>query len=122
MKTFGNIIWFILGGFICTLLYWIIGLIMCLTIIGIPFGVQLFKIGRFVLSPFGHDLVAGPNNGGCINIIFNVLWILLGWWEVALTHLSFGFLLCITIIGIPFGVQHFKIAIGTILPFGKEVI
>ena len=121
MKTFGNIIWFILGGFICALLYWIVGLIMCLTIVGIPFGVQLFKIGKFVLFPFGHDLVAGPNNGGYINIAFNILWILIGWWEIALSHLTFGLCLCATIIGIPFGIQHFKIAIGTLLPFGKTI-
>lgn len=122
MKTLGNIIWIIMGGFITAMMYWLAGLLLCITIIGIPFGVQLFKIGNMALCPFGHDLVPKANANGCLNIIFNVLWICLGWWEIALTHLVFGLILCCTIVGIPLGLQHFKLAIGSISPFGKEVV
>ena len=122
MNLLGNLIWLIMGGLITALMYWVAGLLLCLTIIGIPFGVQLFKIGNMVLWPFGHDLVPKENASGCLNIIFNILWILLGWWEIALTHLGFGVILCCTIVGIPWGLQHFKLAIGSVFPFGKEVI
>lgn len=122
MNFLGNLVWLIMGGLITALMYWLSGLVMCITIIGIPFGVQLFKIGTMALWPFGHDLVPKENAGGCLSIAFNVLWILLGWWEIALTHLTFGLILCCTIVGIPWGVQHFKLAIGSLLPFGKEVV
>ena len=122
MKFLGNLVWLIMGGMVTALMYWLAGLVMCITIIGIPFGVQLFKIGTMALWPFGHDLVPKENAGGCLSIAFNVLWILLGWWEIALTHLTFGLILCCTIVGIPWGVQHFKLAIGSLLPFGKEVV
>ena len=122
MHFLGNLVWLIMGGLITALMYWLAGLVMCITIIGIPFGVQLFKIGTMALWPFGHDLVPKENAGGCLSITFNVLWILLGWWEIALTHLTFGLILCCTIVGIPWGVQHFKLAIGSLLPFGKEVV
>lgn len=122
MNFLGNLVWLIMGGLITALMYWLSGLVMCITIIGIPFGVQLFKIGTMVLWPFGHDLVPKENAGGCLGIAFNILWILLGWWEIALTHLTFGLILCCTIVGIPWGVQHFKLAIGSLLPFGKEVV
>ena len=121
MKVLGNLIWLICGGFITALMYWIAGLLLCITIIGIPFGVQLFKIGTLSLWPFGHELVSTANDGGCLQIIFNILWIILGWWEIALTHLTFGLILCCTIIGIPWGMQHFKLALASLLPFGKEI-
>lgn len=123
MNFLGNLVWLIMGGLLTALMYWTAGLIMCLTIIGIPFGVQLFKIGTLSLWPFGHDLQPkASNETGCLQVVFNVLWILLGWWEIALTHLVFGLILCCTIIGIPWGVQHFKLALGSVFPFGKEVV
>lgn len=122
MKFLGNLIWILLGGLITALMYWFVGLIMCITIIGIPFGVQLFKIGLLSLWPFGHELVPTTNDGGCMQLIFNIFWIVLGWWEIALTHLTFGLILCCTIVGIPWGVQHFKLALASLLPFGKEVV
>ncbi|MBQ8386609.1 MAG: YccF domain-containing protein [Paludibacteraceae bacterium] len=122
MKLLGNLVWLICGGFITALMYWLAGLIMCITIIGIPFGVQLFKIGTLSLWPFGHELVSTANDGGCLQIIFNILWIVLGWWEIALTHLTFGLILCCTIVGIPWGMQHFKLALASLIPFGKEVV
>lgn len=122
MKFLGNFIWLVLGGLITAIMYWIVGLVMCITVVGIPFGVQLFKIGLLSLWPFGHELVPTNNDGGCMQLSFNILWIVLGWWEIALTHLTFGLILCCTIVGIPWGVQHFKLALASLLPFGKEVV
>ena len=121
MKSIGNILWFVFGGFIIALIYYLVGLLMCITIIGIPFGVQLFKLGTYALWPFGHDLVYRPNEPGCLSSLMNLIWILLGWWEIALLHLAFGLLFCITIIGIPWGLKHFSLAIASVFPFGKEV-
>lgn len=121
MKTLGNILWLVLGGIAIAVMYYIVGLLLCVTIVGIPFGVQLFKLGSYSLWPFGHELVNGPKEPGCLSVVMNLLWILLGWWEIALMHLAAGVFFCITIIGIPFGLQHFKMAIGSIFPFGKEI-
>ena len=122
MNFLGNLVWLIMGGLLTAVMYWIAGLLMCITIIGIPFGVQLFKIGTLALWPFGHDFTPKNNDTSCLQVVFNVLWILLGWWEIALTHLVFGLILCCTIVGIPWGVQHFKLAIASVFPFGKEVL
>lgn len=119
MKFIGNIVWLILGGIVIALVYYIVGLLFCLTIIGIPFGFQLFKFGTFSLWPFGTQVIEGKDSIGCTTLFMNILWIILGWWEIALMHLFFGFILCITIIGIPFGMQHFKMAGLSLLPFGK---
>lgn len=121
MKLIGNILWLVLGGILVALVYFIVGLLICLTIVGIPFGVQLFKLGTYALCPFGHELVNGPDEPGCLSTVMNLLWLLLGWWEIALIHLVFGFICCITIIGIPFGLQHFKMALSAIFPFGKVI-
>lgn len=121
MKFIGNVLWFILGGFLISLIYFLTGLVFCITIIGIPFGIQLFKFAAFALCPFGKEVESGPNDTGCLNIAMNIIWILIGWWEIALTHLVFGALCAITIIGIPFALQHFKMAILTVLPFGKVI-
>lgn len=120
MKFIGNIIWMAFGGIFTAVMYYISGLLLCITIIGIPFGAQLWKFGTFALMPFGKEVLEKPNSGGCLNIFMNILWILLGWWEIAAAHLIFGILLCITIIGIPFGLQHFKMAGLSLLPFGKS--
>ena len=121
MKFIGNLLWLIFTGLGAAITWFFTGVLWCITIIGIPFGVQLFKIGTLSLWPFGHELVSTANDGGCLQIIFNILWIILGWWEIALTHLTFGLILCCTIIGIPWGMQHFKLALASLLPFGKEV-
>ena len=121
MKFIGNIFWLLLGGIVIALIYFVVGLLMCITLIGIPFGIQLFKLGVYSLWPFGHELVDGPREPGCVSVVMNLIWILLGWWEIALLHLIFGIIFCITIVGIPFGLQHFKMAIASIFPFGKEI-
>jgi uncharacterized membrane protein YccF (DUF307 family) len=121
MNSIGNLLWLILGGILVAIIYYIVGLLMCITIIGIPFGIQLFKLGTYALWPFGHELVDKPGEPGCLSIVMNLLWILLGWWEIAIIHLICGLVFCITFVGIPFGIQHFKLALNSIFPFGKEV-
>ena len=81
MNTLGNILWFFLGGFLIALYYALFGLLMCLTIIGIPFGVQLFKMAGVALCPFGRD-VQLMTDSGCLPLVFNILWIVTGWWEI----------------------------------------
>lgn len=120
MKLFGNIIWFLLGGFLTAMLYFIGGLLICITIIGIPFGVKIMKLGTLALWPFGKEVKMNPTSG-CLTIGFNVLWVICGWWEIALVHAFFGVILCITIIGIPFGIQHFKLAKYSLVPFGCKI-
>lgn len=122
MKFLGNILWFVLGGFLVSLYYFIVGLLFCITIIGIPFGLQLIKLAGFSLWPFGHEIQPDTNDGGCLAIIMNVIWILVGGVEIAMLHLTFGVFLCLTIIGIPFGVQHFKMALLALIPFGKKIV
>ena len=121
MKGIGNILWLILGGLVVALIYFLVGVVLFCTIIGIPFGIQLFKLGEYALWPFGHELVNKPGEPGCVSIVMNLLWILLGWWEVALVHLICGLVFCITIVGIPFGLQHFRMALMSVFPFGKEI-
>ena len=121
MKFLGNILWFVLGGFLISLYYFVVGVLFCITIIGIPFGVQLIKLAGFALWPFGHDIQSDTNDGGCLSIIMNVIWILVGGIEIATIHLTFGAFLCLTIIGIPFGLQHFKMALLALIPFGKKI-
>ena len=121
MKFLGNILWFVLGGFIVSLYYFIVGLLFCITIVGIPFGLQLMKMAGFALWPFGHEIQSDTNDGGCLSIFMNVIWILVGGIEIAMLHLTFGVFLCITIIGIPFGLQHFKMALLALIPFGKKI-
>ena len=121
MNFLGNILWFVLGGFLVSLYYFIMGVLFCITIIGIPFGLQLIKLAGFALWPFGHDIQSDTNDGGCLSIVMNVIWILVGGVEIAMIHLTFGAFLCITIIGIPFGLQHFKMALLALIPFGKKI-
>ena len=122
MKTIGNILWFVLAGIWLAIGYAIAGLVLCITIIGIPFGIQAFKLAGFVLWPFGRRVVAKPEALGVLDIIFNILWLLFFGWELFIAHLVAGLLLCITIIGIPFGVQSFKLSLLALWPFGQTVV
>lgn len=116
MSSLGNILWLIFGGFLATLGYFIGGLILCITIIGIPFGVQAFNLGKAVFMPFGKQVITKPGGQGCLPLFFGVLWFLLFGWEIALVHLIAGAILCVTVIGIPFGLQHFKLIPVALLP------
>lgn len=121
MKFLGNIIWLLFGGILTAIEYLIASIIMMITIIGIPFGLQTLKLARLALWPFGSKVTDGGNSGGCLSVIMNVIWIIVGGFCICLTHLFFGLLLCITIIGIPFGMQHFKMAALALTPFGKNI-
>ena len=121
MKIFGNILWFVLGGAVIFLCYGIGCLFLCLTLIGIPFGLQCFKISLFALSPFGKKVVNVEKSTGIINIIMNILWILLFGLEIALMHLILALLFAITVIGIPFARQHMKLCALALSPFGKKI-
>ncbi|MGD9604745.1 MAG: YccF domain-containing protein [Bacilli bacterium] len=117
MAIIGNILWLVFGGLLMGLLCYLIGAILCLTIIGIPFGLQIFKIGTLFLWPFGSDIdihfEAFP--------LANILWLIFFGIELSVSCLIMGALFCITIIGIPFGLQWFKLAQLTLLPFGAIV-
>ena len=121
MKFIGNIIWLLLGGVATSLEYFAAGLVLCITIIGIPFALQIFKIGILALWPFGSSVSSIPTSNGCLNIFMIILWLIVGGVWIMLTHLIFGVVCCITIIGIPFGMQHFKLAGLALSPFGKEI-
>ena len=122
MNFIGNIIWVVFGGAIISLVYLLGGLLLCLTIVGIPFGVQIMRLGMFALWPFGGEIKPVDNVMGCLPVLMNVLWIIFGGIEVALTHLTLGVMFCVTIIGIPFGLQHFKLMMYSLLPFGHRVV
>lgn len=121
MSLLGNIIWLIFGGLIVGLGYILGGLVICITIIGIPFGIQSMKIGVATLAPFGKDIVELPEANSPLRIIFNVIWILLFGWEIAVAHAVSALILAITIIGIPFALQHVKLIPLALLPFGRDL-
>ena len=121
MSLIGNIIWLIFGGFLAGIGYIIGGLLACLTIIGIPFGLQAIKIGWATMAPFGKEIVVTDEAGTLLMTIFNVGWAIFFGWEIALAHLIFGVILFITILGIPFAQQHFKLIPLALLPFGREL-
>jgi uncharacterized membrane protein YccF (DUF307 family) len=122
MSLIGNLIWLIFGGLLLGIGYLFGGMVLCLTIVGIPFGLQIMKLGLFAMWPFGGEVVPGNNASGCLPLLLNVLWIICGGIEVALTHLALGIVFSITIVGIPFGMQHFKLMMLALMPFGHEVV
>lgn len=121
MSTIGNMLWIIFGGFIIAIEYVISSLILMITIVGIPFGIQTLKLAELALWPFGRDVRQNTFATGCLGSIMNLLWIVVGGFWIFITHLFLGVLLTITIIGIPFGRQHFKLAALSLTPFGHEI-
>lgn len=119
VSLIGNLLWLILGGIIAAILWTLAGLILCVTFVGIPFGLQCFKIARLVLFPFGKDVDIG--NFGIFGVIGNIIWILVLGWELFLTHLVFAGICAITVIGIPFAIQHLKLAKLALIPFGTNI-
>ena len=122
MKFLGNIIWLLFGGIFIAIEYIVCSFFLMITIIGIPFGIQTLKLAGLALWPFGREVQQIPATSGCLSVIMNVIWILFGGIWICLSHIGFGLLLCISIIGIPFGVQHFKLAGLALTPFGKVVV
>lgn len=119
MNFIGNLIWLLFGGILAAIGWFLAGLILCITVIGIPFGFQCFKIAQFVLWPFGKEIELG--NFGVGGLLLNILWVIFLGWELAMAHFTIGVLFCITIIGIPFGLQHFKFAMLGLIPFGARL-
>ena len=122
MKLLGNIIWLVFGGVIISIEYFISSLLLMVTIIGIPFGIQTMKLALFALWPFGSRVVDTDSSSGCLTSIMNIIWILIGGIWIALSHLGFGIIFAITIIGIPFAKQHFKLAKLALTPFKKNIV
>ncbi|HEX2571918.1 MAG TPA: YccF domain-containing protein [Polyangia bacterium] len=122
MSFLGNIIWLIFGGFVTGLGYILAGLALCLTIIGIPFGLQAVKLGVATMAPFGKRLVERPNADSTLRILFNIVWLLLVGWEIAVAHLFSAIVLALTIIGLPFAKQHVKLIPLALFPFGRDLV
>lgn len=122
MNIFGNFIWLIFGGIIIAIEYFVASIILMITIVGIPFGIQTLKMASLAIWPFGRDTWVHTRASGCLYILMNVIWLLTGGLWIAATHAIFGFLLCITIIGIPFGLQHFKLTAIALSPFGRDIV
>ena len=121
MSILGNIVFFIFGGFAIFLGYLLGGIVLCLTIIGIPFGIQCFKLAGGVLAPFGREVRETEPPGGPLALIMNIIWIILPGLELAIMHLFLAAFFAITIIGIPIAAQHIKLLPLALLPFGRVV-
>ena len=118
MGCLGNILWFIFGGCISGLSWLLAGCLWCVTIVGIPVGIQCFKIAGLSFFPFGKEVVYG---GGAGSLILNMIWILASGLILALESVILGCMLCVTVVGIPFGLQHFKLAKLALMPFGAMI-
>ena len=118
MKFLGNVLWFIFGGVVSGLTWWIVGCLWCITIIGIPIGRQCFKIAGLSFFPFGKEVIYG---GGAASLIANIFWLILTGIPMAVATAAWGCVLCVTIIGIPFGKQFFKLAKLSLMPFGATI-
>lgn len=119
MSAIGNILWFLFGGLIGGLCWVLAGLIFCVTIVGIPVGMQCFKMAQLAFFPFGKEVVYG---GGGFSFLVNLIWILFFGWEMAIGYAVLGLLWCVTILGIPVGRQCFKMAKLALMPFGAEIV
>jgi len=122
MSLLGNIVWFLFGGVFVFLGYLMGGFALCCTIIGIPWGIQCFKLSLFALFPFGSDTRVVDGGVSDINLILNIVWLIFGGVWIAVNHLLWGIALSISIVGLPFGIQHFKMLRLAFTPFGREII
>ena len=121
MRTLLNIIWLVLSGFWLFLGYPAAGIVLCILIITIPWGIASFRIGAYALWPFGRTVVAKPTSGA-FSFLGNVIWVILAGWWLALAHIVSGIALCVTIIGIPMGIADFKMIPVSLMPLGKEIV
>ena len=122
MNFLGNLIWLIFGGLIISIEYLIGSIVLMITIVGIPFGIQTLKMASLSLWPFGRDTRVQTRASGCLYILMNIIWLIFGGIWIAITHSIFGAILCVTIIGIPFGLQHFKLTAIALSPFGRYIV
>jgi len=121
MNILLNIIWLVFGGFIVVLGYLLGAILLCITIIGIPFGLQCFKLAGLALAPFGREVREKEPPGGALAVIMNVIWIILPGVELAVLHLFLALVFAITIVGLPIAAQHLKMTRLALIPFGYEV-
>jgi uncharacterized membrane protein YccF (DUF307 family) len=121
MSTIGNIIWILTGGIAGAILWCTAGLLLCVTVVGIPFGIQCFKIASLQLAPFGRRIVSDPG-GVVMGVLGNIVWVILCGWVLAAAHVTMGLIFAVTVIGIPFAIQSFKLAALSLAPFGKRVV
>jgi uncharacterized membrane protein YccF (DUF307 family) len=121
MSFLGNVLWFLFGGLWSFLGYTIGGIALCLTIVGIPFGIQAIKIGVASLAPFGKDIHELPEANSPLRVLFNIAWLVFFGWEIALAHLTLAASMAVTIIGIPFALQHVKLVPLSLMPFGRTL-
>lgn len=119
MRFIGNVIWILCGGLLSAIGWWLAGVLWCITVVGIPVGLQCFKLSSISLNPFGKEIM---DEGGAVSCLLNVIWFFVSGLELALGNLMIGIILCITIVGIPFGKQFFKIARLALFPFGARVV
>lgn len=119
MRFIGNVIWIICGGLLSAIGWWLAGVLWCITVVGIPVGLQCFKLSSISLNPFGKEIM---DEGGAVSCLLNVIWFFVSGLELALGNIMIGIILCITIVGIPFGKQFFKIARLALFPFGARVV
>ncbi len=121
MRTLLNIIWFVFSGIWLWIAYMLAGVVCCLLIITIPWGIASFRMANYAVWPFGRELVDKPS-AGVLSFLGNVIWVIAAGWWLALTHIVTGLLLCITIIGIPMGIANFKLIPVSLMPLGKEIV
>ena len=124
-----NILWFVLGGFVAGLAWLLAALLLAITIVGLPWALAALRIAFFTFAPFGkqvvpREVITGRDDlgTGSLGFLLNVVWFVLGGWYLAVIHVVHGVVLCVSIIGIPFGIQHFKLALIALAPVGKEVV
>lgn len=122
MKVIGNIIWVVFGGLVIAIEYLLASIPFFISIIGIPFGIQSLKMASVALWPFGKKVIVTEKSTGCLSALMNILWFFIGGIWICLTHFGFGLLFYITIIGIPFGNQHMKLAKLALTPFGRTIV
>jgi uncharacterized membrane protein YccF (DUF307 family) len=129
MRTIGNIFWFILGGFLMGVGWWLVGALAAITIVGLPWAKACFVIGQFAFLPFGKEAVnrkdltlQGDIGTGALGLVGNVVWFVLAGWWLAIGHLASALACFVTIIGIPFGIQHMKLALIALAPIGKTIV
>jgi len=120
VSVLGNIIWLVFGGLIVGLLYIIGGALLCLTVVGIPFGLQCIRLGTATLAPFGKDVVV-DQQAGPLRVLFDIVWLVLFGWEIAMSHLTLAIVFAITIVGLPFAKQHLKLVPVALMPLNHDL-
>ncbi|MEL7305528.1 MAG: YccF domain-containing protein [Myxococcota bacterium] len=121
MSLIGNLIWLVFGGLLSGLLYLFSGLLICLTVVGLPFGLRSMKMGLEILMPFGKELKELPDPNSPLRLVFNVIWLLLFGWEIAIQHALWALILAVTVVGMPFALQHLELIPLALFPFGREL-